>query len=252
MACIRTSIFSFQKTSSSLKNLFTSKMMRRDESHSIKNIIENLEFIDSLKFKLPGRYPKIGTTQRLEIIRKIFSFNKKNRRLRERRRNAFLLSIGLLAADILMSSRIIRRVHQKKSLLTYKKFTKIIVATLSTSLFWFYQQTYTNGLDLKRFEIEAFLLFDLEKLSAEDLSAIESLYDEYLSDIERNVSVRTSSDNSSYTVSQFKNYKLNRSKHLVDKLDDLIGKFYSLSTAEIDFIKNFELEIKMSGADNYN
>ena len=105
---------------------------------------------------------------------------------------------------------------------------------------------------MKRFEIEAFLLFDLEKLSAEDLSAIESLYDEYLSDIERNVSVRISSDNSSYTVSQFKNYKLNRSKHLVDKLDDLIGKFYSLSTAEIDFIKNFELEIKMSGADNYN
>ena len=53
-------------------------------------------------------------------------------------------------------------------------------------------------------------------------------------------------------MTQFKNYKLNKSKHLADKLDDLIGKFYGLSAAEIDFIKNFELEIRMSGADSDN
>lgn len=93
-------------------------------------------------------------------------------------------------------------------------------------------------------------MFDLESLSPAQIEQIENLYDKYLSDIERNVSVRTSSDNSSYTVSQFKNYKLNKSKHLADKLDDLIGKFYGLSAAEIDFIKNFELEIRMSGLDD--
>ena len=76
-ACIRTSIFYFKKTFSPVKNLFTSKIMRRDESHSIKNIIESLEFVDSLKVKLPGRYPKIGTGQQFGIISKMFAFNKK-------------------------------------------------------------------------------------------------------------------------------------------------------------------------------
>ena len=92
----------------------------------------------------------------------------------------------------------------------------------------------------------------MEKLSAEDLSSVGSLYDKYLRDIERNVSVRTSSENSSYNVAQFKNYKLNKSKPLIDKLDDLIGKFYDLTADEIYFIKNFELEIRMSGADSDN
>lgn len=48
----------------------------------------------------------------------------------------------------------------------------------------------------------------------------------------------------------FKNYKLNKSKHLADKLDDLIGLHYGLRAAEIDFIKNFELEIRMSSLDD--
>ena len=103
---------------------------------------------------------------------------------------------------------------------------------------------------MKQFELETFPLFDLESLTPAQIAAVEEIYDEYLSDIERNVSVRTSSDNSSYHVTQFKNYKLNKSKHLADKLDDLIGKFYGLSVSEIDFIKNFELEIRMSGLDD--
>ena len=103
---------------------------------------------------------------------------------------------------------------------------------------------------IKQTELETFPLFDLESLTPAQIDAVEKIYNEYLSDIEKNVSVRTSSDNSSYHVTQFKNYKLNKSKHLADKLDDLIGKFYGLSAEEIDFIKNFELEIRMSGLDD--
>ena len=72
------------------------------------------------------------------------------------------------------------------------------------------------------------------------------MYDEYLTDIEKNVTVRTSSANSSYNVATFRNYKLSKSKNLIDKLDDVIGKLYGLTDEEIDFIKNFELEIRIS------
>lgn len=130
-----------------------------------------------------------------------------------------------------------------------KIFKNVISATLSTSLFWFYQHVYCDGLHIKQTELETFPLFDLEKLTPAQIERIEKIYDEYLRDIERNVSVRTSSANSSYNVAQSKNYKLNKSKALIDKLDDVIGKFYGLSNAEINFIKNFELEFRMSGAD---
>lgn len=101
-------------------------------------------------------------------------------------------------------------------------------------------------LDMKRNELEMFPLFDLKKLSKAEILAIENLYSEYLEDIERKVSVRTSSANSSYNVATFKNYKLRNSKNLIDKLDDLIDKFYGLTDEEINYIKNFELEFRIS------
>lgn len=248
-ACIRTSIFSFQKTFTPIEKLFTSKMMRRDEDHSIKNIIESLSFVDSLKFKLSGRYPKIGTEQQREIIRKIFSFNKKIADYSDEDGEPFYYRTSggryfNVITDYPTGS------SQEKTFHVAKKFTKVIAATLSTSLFWFYQQTYTDGLHIKQSELETFPLFDLTSLTPAQIEQIGNLYDEYLRDIERNVSVRTSSDNSSYHVTQFKNYKLNKSKHLADKLDDLIGKFYGLTADEIYFIKNFELEIRMSGLED--
>lgn len=250
-ASSRVAIFSFQKTASPIRNLFTSKVIRRNEQNTIPKIIDSLEFVDSLKFKLSGRYPKIGTEQQREIIRKIFSFNKKIADYSDEEGTSFYYRTAggeyfNVVTDYSTGS------SQEKPFPVTKKFVKVIGATLSTSLFWFYQQVYTDGLHIKQSELENFPLFDLEKLSSEDLSDIERLYDEYLSDIERNVSVRTSSDNSSYHVTRFKNYKLNKSKHLADKLDDLIGKFYGLSAEEIDFIKNFELEIRMSGLDDSN
>ena len=91
MACIRTSIFSFQKTSSSLKNLFTSKMMRRDESHSIKNIIENLEFIDSLKFKLPDVIQKSARRNNWRSYEKFSLSTKKTPITRTKTKRLFII-----------------------------------------------------------------------------------------------------------------------------------------------------------------
>ena len=248
-ASSRVSIFSFKKTLSPIEKLFTSKVSRRNEENTIPKIIGGLEFVDSLKVKLPGRYPKIGTSQQLVIIGKMFAFNKKIADYADEDGEPFYYRTSggeyfNVITNYSTGSSKERPFHTKQ------KFTKIIAATLSTSLFWFYQQTYTNGLDLKRFELETFPLFDLESLTPAQIERIEKIYGEYLRDIERNVSVRTSSGNSSYNVTQFKNYKLNRSKPLIDKLDDVIGKFYGLTDAEINFIKNFELEIRMSGLED--
>ncbi len=250
-ACIRTSIFGFQKTFSPTENLFTSKIMRRNEENTIKNIIDDLKFVDSLKFKLPGRYPKVGTRQQLEIIKKMFSFNKKISDYADENGKPFYYRTSggryfNVITDYSTGS------SKEKPYSVDKKFTKVIAAVLSTNLFWFYQQAYTDGLHIKQSELETFPLFDLEKVSAENLAAVGKLYDEYLTDIEKNVTVRTSSAKSSYNVATFKNYKLSKSKNLIDKLDDVIGKFYGLTDEEINFIKNFELEIRISEVEEEN
>ena len=101
--------------------------------------------------------------------------------------------------------------------------------------FWFYCQVYTIGLDLKTPELTAFPLPDFAELSSATISAINAKYAEYLADIEKNV----------IHHSTFKEYKLRKSKRLIDQLDDLICPLYGLSTEETEFIKNYEIEFRV-------
>jgi hypothetical protein len=109
-----------------------------------------------------------------------------------------------------------------------------------------YQQIYTNGLDLKSYEVESFPLPDFDAMTAKQRRSLESLYDRYTKDIEGNVNHRTSSEGSSYAVSNFKEYKIGYSKELIDDIDDFIGPLYGLTKDEIEFIKNYELEYRMA------
>lgn len=47
-------------------------------------------------------------------------------------------------------------------------------------------------------------------------------------------------------VTTFKEYKIKKSKKFIDSIDDLVGPLYELSPLEIDFIKNYEIEFRIS------
>ena len=118
-------------------------MNRRDENHTVKDIIENLKFVDSLKIKMPGRCPKIESELQIEIVEKIFSFNKKISDFADEKGTPFYYRTAggeyfNVVTDYSSGS------SQEKPFFTQKKFTKIIAATLSTNLFWFYQQVYSD------------------------------------------------------------------------------------------------------------
>ena len=81
------------------------------------------------------------------------------------------------------------------------------------------------------------------------LAVLNSLYDEYLQDIERNANFRQSSESSTYNVSQFKEYKIVKSKSIIDRIDDYICPLYGLTSDERDFVKNYELSFRMAGDD---
>ena len=99
-------------------------------------------------------------------------------------------------------------------------------------------------MDLKSYEIDSFRI-PFSKLSDKVILNIEKLYEEYLKDIESNANVRQTTR---YTnIESFKEYKIVKSKHLIDKIDDLICPLYGLNFEETEFIKNYELEFRLGG-----
>ena len=111
--------------------------------------------------------------------------------------------------------------------------------------FWFYQ-IYSDNLNWKDCEITSVPIPSLTDAQVDDLN---KLYAEYLEDIEQNANVRQSSGNSTYHVSQFKEYKIVKSKSIIDRIDDYICPLYGLTDEERDFVKNYELEFRMAGDD---
>ena len=82
------------------------------------------------------------------------------------------------------------------------------------------------------------------RLTNDRIKVIEKLYKGYLEDIEKNVNVRITQRYAN--IDSFKEYKIGKSKHLIDAMDDFIGPLYGLDQDEIDFIKNYEIEFRLS------
>ena len=67
---------------------------------------------------------------------------------------------------------------------------------------------------------------------------------QYLQDIEQNANVHQTERYAN--IESFKEYKIGKSKHLIDKIDDIICPLYGLIPEEVDFIKNYEIEFRLS------
>lgn len=245
-ACIRTSIFMLTKDNNNLSNLLTTKIIRRSKNHPIQGLIDALKFVNSLKLKMPGRYPKIGSVIEKNILEKCFSFGMNiDSYTNDLGKNIYYRAAGGRYWNVITNYS----THTSAEKFITCNFTNLIGLLLSSSVFFFYQQVYTDGLNIKRGEIGSFPLPKLEELSVTKCDELESLYEVYLADIEKNANIRTSSGTSSYKVGQFKEYKIVKSKPIIDKIDDLICPLYGLTQEETDFIKNYEIEARMSGAE---
>lgn len=246
-ACVRSSILLAEKTDTPTQALYMTKPIRRASDMSIREVIESLEFVEAYRYKMEGRYPKVSNAREVEILDKIFRTGKcvgdyvenwvegcAEGRFYYRAAGGRYFNIVTLEPSGVSAEREYRA-----------KFAVLIAACMSTSLFWFYQQVYTDGLNLKGYEVDQFPLPDFEKVDAGNLGKIKDCYLRYLEDIERNANIKSVGEESRYNVQQFKEYKVARSKKLIDELDDLIDPLYELSRDEVDYIKNYEEKVRL-------
>ena len=67
-AGLRVSIISFAKTETPMKHLLTTKMMRRRKDEPMKQLMDNLQFVESLPYVLTARLPKVGSNNETQVL----------------------------------------------------------------------------------------------------------------------------------------------------------------------------------------
>lgn len=240
-AVVNTSILLFRKTGERCTSLKATKMYRKGREFKLQYLVDHLQYIDVQGYTMFGRIPKVSLPIEISILHKL-KFHKPLGLLQKTSGKPIYYRFAggryfKVVTNYTTGSSAERRLYLEEDK------ANALGCILSSSLsFWFYQ-IYSDNLNWKSLEIES---FPIPELTASQISSLEILYREYLEDIESNANVRVSSGKSQYHVDSFKEYKIGRSKPIIDKIDDFIGPLYGLNSKEIDFIKNYEIEFRLS------
>jgi hypothetical protein len=244
-AVVNSSIINFKKTMTKCNSILCTKMYRKNKSITHKQIMDNLKFINVIEYKIKGRYPKISDEIELNILRKLSLIKSHiSDLIKDRGSSIFYRTTGGRYFKVITNYS--TGSTKEKPLYFEKTHRDLIGAILSSNLYFWYYQIYSNNLDLKSYEIESFPI-PMDKINTDLLSKIKELYSEYLIDIEKNMLVRKTEKYAN--IDSFKEYKIYKSKEIIDKIDDLICPLYGLSNEDLDFIKKYELSFRISDED---
>jgi adenine-specific DNA-methyltransferase len=243
---VNTSIISFIKTLTPAEKILCTKMYRKSKDISISDILNNLEFIDVKEFKLKGRYPKISYQIEKDILQKIFDKNNNipiGNLIRKNGKEIYYRFAGGRYFKVITPYS--TKSSTEKVLKFDKDIANVIGAILSSNLFFWFYQIYSDNFSLKLYDISIFCIPYKKLLENPDLiKKIEKVYNEYLNDIEKNAIVKKATRYKK--IKKFKEYRIKKSKHIIDKIDDLICPLYGMTEQEIDFIKNYEIKFRLS------
>lgn len=241
-AVVNTSVISFVKTNCKCEQIFSTKMYRKNNDFNLQHLLDNLEFIDVKEYKLAGRIPKISYEIERNILEKLFSFKTSIGDLKQ--------SSGTPIYYRTTGGRYFKVITnystgstKEKAINFEENIANICGCILSSNLFFWFYQIYSNNLDLKSYEIESFTI-PIERIDQEMIEVANNLYSEYLEDIEKYSNTRQTQKYAN--IDSFKEYKIGKSKTIIDRIDDLIAPLYNLNINELNFIKNFDIEYRLS------
>lgn len=241
-AMVNTSILAFRKTGKPCSGIYATKMYRKGKNFNLQMLVEHLQFVEVKELMLFGRIPKISLEMEKDILKKLSSCDKL--KLYERKLGSDIYYRTSGGRYFKVVTNYSTGSSKEKPIVLGEKYANALGCILSSNLsFWFYQ-IYSNNLDWKSDEIEN---TPIPPLSNETIEKLDELYKEYLADIEANANKRLTSGDSTYKVDSYKEYKIGKSKAIIDKIDDLICPLYGLSAEETNFIKNYEIEFRLSG-----
>jgi hypothetical protein len=240
-AVVNTSILYFKKDGRPSERIYSTKMYRKNSELNLKHLVDNIEFIDVKDYKLQGRYPKISLDIERKILSKIFANDTKiGDLLKHKGKPIYYRTTGGRYYKIVTNYA--TGSTKERPICFDKSIANSIGAILSSNLYFWFYQIFSNNLDLKSYEIEVFGI-PLNKFNETIKEKLETVYAEYLKDVERNANVRLTEKYAN--IDSFKEYKIGKSKHIIDKIDEIIGPLYGLTNEEINFIKKYEINFRL-------
>ena len=217
--------------------LETTKLQRKRKQDNPNEMLKQLAFVNSLSYKLKGRYAKISESIDLNILEKIFNHQLLESYCDEKGKPIYYRTTGGRYFNVITNQ--ITGSTQETPIFVDEKLCSSIGCILSSTLFWYFLQIYTDGLHIKDYEIKN---FPIPKLTDKDIVKLENIYELYLEDIDRNAIVH---ETKSYNVKTFKEYKIVKSFSYVQQIDDIVCKLYGLTDEETNYIKNYEIEYRL-------
>jgi hypothetical protein len=215
-----------------------------------KDIFRQLQFVDATQFITSGSIPKIGEEMEKVILDKIVT----NKPLSE-----FLGDLkGILwyhnapqywirALDFIpyfwnekegekVSSHMVE-------ICTKIQYVKTLTAVLNSSLFYWYFVTHSNGRDLTNREIHRFPL-SLDKLPARTRTKLNKESDNLMKDYKKNAKRKTCRYRTTGQV-KYDEFFPGKSKHIIDRIDDILANHYGLTSSEAAYIKAFDIKFRL-------
>ncbi len=118
----------------------------------------------------------------------------------------------------------------------------VILALINSSLFYWYWIAMSAARDFTKKDISGFpFTFKREKYNSDELrELVAALMDSYKT---HSKMIETNGTKGKTTLQEF---HPKRNKPIIDKIEDIVGGLYDMTTEEIEYIKNYDLRFRMS------
>lgn len=238
------SIIIAHKNNQKINELYTTKVIKRYSSESIKDIISNLKFVNSIKYILPGRISKISYNIEQNILDKLFEIKLKISDLRRNEgKPIYYRTSGGRYYNIITNFS--TNSNKEKTIYFDSEIRDLIGGILSSNLYFWYYHIYGNNLDRKSYDLDSFPI-PINELTGKYKPELEILYNRYLSDLKQNSKEITTNYKHAKNIVIF---YARKSKHLIDQIDLALKDAYGLSDEEINFIINYDLKFRTDDSD---
>lgn len=209
-------------------------------------LFSKIEFSIVKDERLLGSIPKLGTTEATSILGKLRTksteisncfINRSGRKIFYRRGGLY----WKVFVDFETNSSEEKIIYLLPEIEKYS-----IIAALSSNL-WFWYFTITSDCrHLGKRDIGTFP-FDPRDMQAPINQEIYKLGQEYVNDLRFNAETKLRVYKGKKEV-ECLSFKVNKSKHIIDRIDKALAHYYGFTDEELDFIINYDIKYRMGRA----
>lgn len=119
---------------------------------------------------------------------------------------------------------------------------KPLIAVLSSDVFWWWYTVTSNLRDLNPYDIQHFPIPESAIIDTE----LRDLGARYLRDIDKNSALLVREQKQTGRT-ETQSFKIQKSKPIIDQIDQVLAKHYGFADEELDFIINYDIKYRMGG-----